>query len=117
MRRRQLEGSYLREHAGAKSPNKEKQTRRLTARFREALSNAADLHACEVSGISWREGDLGMAKNSKRRLTARFHRALSYAAELHAGQTRKGTDEPYIGHLLGVASLVLQYGGDRKSVV
>jgi GTP pyrophosphokinase len=50
-------------------------------------------------------------------LTERFREALLYATELHADQTRKGTDEPYIGHLLGVASLVLQYGGNENEVI
>jgi len=52
-----------------------------------------------------------------RRLTKRFREALSYAARLHAKQKRKGTDEPYIGHLLGVASLALQYGGDEDEAI
>src|SRR6266702_1935217 len=43
-------------------------------------------------------------------LTGRFIRALGYAARLHAHQTRKGKDHPYIGHLLGVASLVIVDG-------
>jgi (p)ppGpp synthase/HD superfamily hydrolase len=50
-------------------------------------------------------------------LTKRFREALSYAARLHAKQKRKGTNEPYIGHLLGVASLVLQYGGGEDDVI
>ena len=62
------------------------------------------------------------AKNSQvqkrsRRLTKRFLEALSYATKLHASQTRKGTDEPYIGHLLGVASLVLLHGGNENEVI
>jgi (p)ppGpp synthase/HD superfamily hydrolase len=52
-----------------------------------------------------------------RRLTKRFLKALSYATKLHADQTRKGTDEPYIGHLLGVASLVLQPGGKEDEAI
>jgi (p)ppGpp synthase/HD superfamily hydrolase len=52
-----------------------------------------------------------------RHLTKRFLEALSYATKLHANQKRKGTDEPYIGHLLGVASLVLQYGGNENEVI
>jgi GTP pyrophosphokinase len=52
-----------------------------------------------------------------RRLTKRFLEALSYATKLHAKQKRKGSDEPYIGHLLGVASLVLQHGGDENEAI
>ncbi len=52
-----------------------------------------------------------------RTLTARFARAVSYAARLHATQKRKGTDRPYIAHLLGVASIVLEHGGDEDAAV
>jgi (p)ppGpp synthase/HD superfamily hydrolase len=50
-------------------------------------------------------------------LSARFEEALAYAAHLHAGQTRKGTEIPYIGHLLGVTSIVLQNGGDEEQAI
>lgn len=50
-------------------------------------------------------------------LTGRFIRALGYAARLHAHQTRKGKDHPYIGHLLGVASLVIEHGGDEDQAI
>jgi (p)ppGpp synthase/HD superfamily hydrolase len=50
-------------------------------------------------------------------LTARFHRALVYAAHVHARQFRKGTSRPYIGHLLGVTSIVLTHGGDEDEAI
>ncbi len=50
-------------------------------------------------------------------LTGRFEDALVFAARLHAGQKRKGTDIPYLGHLLGVASLVLEDGGDEDQAI
>ena len=43
-------------------------------------------------------------------LTDRFTRAVDYARRIHAG-CRKGTDVPYMAHLLGVASLVLGESG------
>jgi (p)ppGpp synthase/HD superfamily hydrolase len=54
---------------------------------------------------------------SSRRLTARFRKAMVYAACLHAGQTRKRTDRPYIGHLLGVTAIVLENGGDEDEAI
>jgi (p)ppGpp synthase/HD superfamily hydrolase len=36
---------------------------------------------------------------------------------LHWGQTRKSTPVPYIGHLLGVASLVVENGGTEDEVI
>lgn len=50
-------------------------------------------------------------------LSTRFEEALAYAAHLHAGQTRKGSDIPYIGHLLGATSIVIQYGGNEDQAI
>ena len=41
----------------------------------------------------------------------RFRDALVWAAELHEEQRRKGGNVPYVAHLLGVASIVLEHGG------
>ena len=46
-------------------------------------------------------------------LGPRLQRAFRYAAEKHAGQTRKQTAVPYLSHLMAVASLVLEAGGDE----
>lgn len=43
-------------------------------------------------------------------LGPRFHDALVYAAEVHADQSRKGSDTPYVSHLLAVAGLVIEDG-------
>lgn len=50
-------------------------------------------------------------------LTQRFIDAVAYATALHATQTRKGSDIPYISHLLGVASLVLEAGGSENAAI
>jgi (p)ppGpp synthase/HD superfamily hydrolase len=50
-------------------------------------------------------------------LSTRFEEALVFAAQLHREQTRKGTTIPYIAHLLGVASIVLEYGGDEDEAI
>jgi (p)ppGpp synthase/HD superfamily hydrolase len=50
-------------------------------------------------------------------LTSRFHRALVYAARIHSRQFRKGTMRPYVGHLLGVTSIVLTHGGDEDEAI
>jgi GTP pyrophosphokinase len=47
----------------------------------------------------------------------RFHAALIYAATMHAEQKRKGTEIPYLAHVLAVASLVLEAGGDEDTVI
>lgn len=51
------------------------------------------------------------------RLDDRFREALIWAAELHALQTRKGSATPYVGHLLAVASTVIEHGGDEDQVI
>jgi (p)ppGpp synthase/HD superfamily hydrolase len=40
-----------------------------------------------------------------------------FAAEKHAGQTRKASSIPYIAHLMGVASVVLEFGGDEDMAI
>jgi|HubBroStandDraft_1064217.scaffolds.fasta_scaffold103182_2 (p)ppGpp synthase/HD superfamily hydrolase len=50
-------------------------------------------------------------------LGARLQRAFRYAAEKHAGQTRKETAVPYLSHLMAVASLVLEAGGDEDLAI
>ncbi|KYC40381.1 phosphohydrolase [Scytonema hofmannii PCC 7110] len=51
------------------------------------------------------------------KLTHRFEQALVYATRLHAKQTRKGGNVPYISHLLSVAALVLEDGGDEDEAI
>jgi (p)ppGpp synthase/HD superfamily hydrolase len=50
-------------------------------------------------------------------LDRKFARAVEYACSLHRKQVRKGTDVPYAAHLLGVASLVLEGGGNQKEAI
>ena len=51
------------------------------------------------------------------RLGRRFQEALTYACRLHRGQYRKRTRIPYVAHLLAVAGLVLEYGGDEDLAI
>jgi (p)ppGpp synthase/HD superfamily hydrolase len=43
--------------------------------------------------------------------------ALAFAIRWHGDQRRKGKDVPYVAHLLGVASLVLEHGGSEDQAV
>jgi (p)ppGpp synthase/HD superfamily hydrolase len=47
------------------------------------------------------------------KLGPRFLKAFVFAADKHKRQTRKASSIPYIAHLMGVASLVLEAGGDQ----
>ncbi|HEY9602210.1 MAG TPA: HD domain-containing protein [Allocoleopsis sp.] len=51
------------------------------------------------------------------KLSVRFTDALVFATELHANQTRKGGDVPYIAHLIGVASIALEYGANEDEAI
>jgi len=57
------------------------------------------------------------AKKPKQLVSKRFIEALTYAARLHAKQVRKRTARPYIGHLLSVTSIVIEYGGDEEMAI
>jgi (p)ppGpp synthase/HD superfamily hydrolase len=56
-------------------------------------------------------------------VTAEFDRAVTFARVAHAAQARKGTvspktpEIPYIAHLLGVCSLVLEDGGSQTEAI
>ena len=50
-------------------------------------------------------------------LTRRVEEAFAYAHAAHASQVRKGTANPYIGHLMGVASIVLDDGGSEDEAI
>ncbi|MCD0280819.1 HD domain-containing protein [Xanthomonas melonis] len=50
-------------------------------------------------------------------LTERYAQAVDYARIAHAGQLRKGTQIPYLSHLLGVSTLVLECGGDEEQAI
>ena len=68
-----------------------------------------------------------MSRTSRRRieimkqyssfLTWRFDLALQFASGLHRQQARKGVPIPYIAHLMGVCSLVLEAGGDEDQAI
>lgn len=50
-------------------------------------------------------------------LTPRFEEAMVYAVRQHAGQRRKGGSVPYAAHVLGVAAIVLDHGGDEDQAI
>ena len=52
-----------------------------------------------------------------RHLTRRFTEALALAAELHAGQARKGTDVPFVSHVMTVAAIALEYGAQEVEAI
>lgn len=49
--------------------------------------------------------------------SARITEAVALAITLHGEQTRKATGIPYLSHLLGVAGLVMEHGGDEEQTI
>jgi (p)ppGpp synthase/HD superfamily hydrolase len=60
---------------------------------------------------------VGGTRGNAIKLGSRFERAFLFAKEKHAGQTRKASGVPYLAHLMGVASLALEYGGDEDVAI
>ncbi len=58
-----------------------------------------------------------IAAAKSRLFSRRFIEALGYAASIHAKQIRKKTGRPYIGHLLNVTSIVIEFGGDEDMAI
>ena len=50
-------------------------------------------------------------------LTKRFEEAVLYANTVHAGQIRRKTGMPFVAHLLGVTSLVLEHQGSEVEAI
>jgi (p)ppGpp synthase/HD superfamily hydrolase len=50
-------------------------------------------------------------------VSSRFSEALSYVAALHAEQRRKVSGEPYLAHLLAVAAIVMEHGGNEDEAI
>ena len=51
------------------------------------------------------------------RLSQKFEKALIYATRIHGGQLRKKTKIPYIGHILGVTAIALEYGANETEAI
>ena len=50
-------------------------------------------------------------------ISNRYAEAFAYALELHREQVRKGTNIPYISHLISVSGLVLEHGGTEVEAI
>ena len=50
-------------------------------------------------------------------LSERFDEALLYASRHHREQLRKGSEVPYMSHLMSVSALVLEHGGSEDQAI
>ncbi len=48
---------------------------------------------------------------------SRLSQALAYAEAVHAGVMRKGTDIPYLAHVIGVSAIVMETGGTEDEAI
>ena len=53
----------------------------------------------------------------EQQILSRFEQALVFAAQRHREQRRKGTDIPYISHLMQVAGIALENGADEDEAI
>ena len=51
------------------------------------------------------------------KISHRFVEAVTLATQLHGQQRRKLWDVPYVGHLLRVAGIVLEHGGNEDAAI
>jgi hypothetical protein len=89
---------------------------------RAAARPAAPAPITTASNSAWRAptvsyNRLPVTDRGSPLLGERFERALQHATRLHAAQTRKGTNIPYVSHLLSVAAIVLEDGGDEDEAI
>jgi len=50
-------------------------------------------------------------------LSDRFDDAFCFARRLHPTQVRKGSNIPYVAHLMAVASIVIEHGGTEDEAI
>jgi (p)ppGpp synthase/HD superfamily hydrolase len=59
----------------------------------------------------------GASESFEQVLGDRFESGLQFAVAAHRTQMRKGSGIPYVGHLLGVCSLVIEAGGSEDEAI
>ena len=69
------------------------------------------------TGVECLQAEIIRGEENAMTLSVRFQEALTFAARLHAEQLRKGTNIPYVAHLLAVSSLALQHGADEDEAI
>jgi hypothetical protein len=84
----------------------------ITVRRSEVTVRAMNRHSLGLQGPAQ-----SRKPREKSMLTKRFDEAFRYAHRLHRTQARKGTPVPYISHLMAVAALVVEHGGNEDQTI
>jgi GTP pyrophosphokinase len=88
-----------------------------SARYRDPSGRKERIPQDDKASRSRTTPKVSERRNRALKLGPRFLRAFLFAAEKHKAQTRKASTIPYIAHLMGVASLVLEAGGDEDLAI
>jgi (p)ppGpp synthase/HD superfamily hydrolase len=88
-----------------------------SARYRDPSGRKERIPQDDKASRSRTMPKVSERRNRALKLGPRFLRAFLFAAEKHKAQTRKASAIPYIAHLMGVASLVLEAGGDEDLAI
>jgi (p)ppGpp synthase/HD superfamily hydrolase len=56
-------------------------------------------------------------QSNQMKLSEKFEEALIYATRVHGNQTRKKTGIPFVGHILGVTAIALEYGANETEAI
>jgi (p)ppGpp synthase/HD superfamily hydrolase len=88
-----------------------------SARYRDPSGRKERIPQDDKASRSRTMPKVSERRNRALKLGPRFLRAFLFAAEKHKAQTRKASTIPYIAHLMGVASLVLEAGGDEDLAI
>jgi tetratricopeptide (TPR) repeat protein len=81
------------------------------------LDEAAAISECDGFPVYAGGVDTEAGEPPADAFSERFEDALSFAAATHRHQVRKGSGIPYVGHLLGVSSLVIEDGGSENEAI
>jgi (p)ppGpp synthase/HD superfamily hydrolase len=56
-------------------------------------------------------------QSNQMKLSEKFEEALIYATRAHSNQRRKNTGIPFVGHILGVTAIALDYGANETEAI
>ena len=56
-------------------------------------------------------------QSNQMKLSEKFEEALIYATQAHSNQRRKKTGIPFVGHILGVTAIALEYGANETEAI